>query len=143
MEKRIILAVFIIRKLIENDKVTDKTKSKTIDVFKLPRNKKQITPMNFWDIDEIYDYQNESEIKISITDLSNVCIHSRILYLTIDETGNWDFLLVTSDFKQEQYLLKIPVSGLIDIFETVITDYPTIISIAWNEEKGKYEKTTE
>lgn len=140
MEKRIVLALYIIRKLIENDKVTNKTKDLEISVTKTPRTTKEITPINFWDLDEIYDNTKSAEAHVDIFELSNICIHSKVLFLKTDQVGNWDLLEVTSDFKQEQFLLGIRCHELIRILELVIKDYPRTYNYRWNQKKGRWDK---
>lgn len=140
MEKRIVLCFYIIRKLIENDKVTNKTKSHVLTIEKFPRTLKAITPINYWVIDEIYELDNGSIENINIKDFSDLCIHSRIIYLQIDDTDNWDKLYLTSDKKMDEFLLSVSVEELIRTLNIVIKDYPKSINYTWNPSKSDFDK---
>lgn len=140
MEKHIVLAYYIVRKLIENDKVTNKTKSQVLTVEKFPRTAKAITPFNYWAIDEIYDLNKGVTENLNIKDFSDVCIHSRTIYLTIDKTKNWDKLFLTSDKKMDEFLMAVSTEELIRTLNIVIKDYPKSLSYTWNPKKGKYDK---
>lgn len=137
-EKELIISFFCIRKLIETHKVSNKSKQYRADVFCYAPTGKKITKMNQWDIDDIYDLQNEKRVRKSIVFLSNQLIHSCTLYAYRESDRNWGGVYACSDFERDKTIYRIPVQEIIKIFKLVGNDYPSILKMTKPDEGGDY-----
>jgi len=137
-EKELIISFFCIRKLIEADKVSNKSKQYRADVFCYAPKDKKITKMNQWDIDDIYDLQNEKSVRRNILFLANQLIHSSTLYAYRESDRNWGGVYVCSDFERDRTIYRIPVQEIIKILKLVGTDYPSMLEMTWDYESGDY-----
>ncbi|MBP7528114.1 MAG: hypothetical protein KA801_09325 [Syntrophorhabdaceae bacterium] len=137
-EKELIISFFCIRKLIEDHKVSSKSRQYRADVFSYMPTGKKISKLNQWDIDEIYDLQKEKPVKKGIVFIANQLIHSCTLYAYRESDRNWGGVYACSDFERDKTVYRIPVQEIIRIFKLVGNDYPSLISMSWAEECGDF-----
>ena len=79
-EKEIIISFFLIRKLIEANKISKAVKKTKIQLLAYPRTNKQLTNRNHWDVRELYDFDNPKNVTKGIVFLSNQLIHSLTIF---------------------------------------------------------------
>jgi hypothetical protein len=137
-EKELIISFFCIRKLIEDHKVSSKSRRYRADVFCYTPTGKKITKLNQWDIHDIYDFLREKRVRKSIVFLANQLIHSCTLYAYRESDRNWGGIYACSDFERDKTIYRIPVQEIISIFKLVATDYPLSISMTWTKECGDF-----
>lgn len=137
-EKELIISFFCIRKLFEAHKVSRKSKQYRAEVFCYKPAGKQITKLNQWNIDEIYDLSNESKVRKNIIFLANQLIHSCTIYAYREPNRNWGGVYTCSDFERDKTIYRIPIQEIIKIFELVGKDYPSYMKATWSEEYGDY-----
>jgi hypothetical protein len=137
-EKELIVSFFCIRKLIEDHKVSSKSRRYRADVFCYTPTGKKITKLNQWDIDDIYDLQREKGVRKSIVFLANQLIHSCTLFAYRESDRNWGGIYACSDFERDKTIYRIPVQEIIRIFKLVASDYPLSISMTWTKECGDF-----
>jgi hypothetical protein len=137
-EKGLMLSFFCIRKLIETNKVSNKTKRYRADVFCYAPAGKKITKMNQWDINDIYDLQSEKAVRRSILFLANQLIHSCTLYAYREVDRNWGGVFACSDFERNNTIYRIPVQEIVSILKLVGTDYPSSMAMTWDDECVDY-----
>ena len=142
-EKELIISFFCIRKLIEADKVSSKSKQYRAKVFCYAPKGKKITMMNQWDIDDIYDLQNEKPVRRSIAFLANQLIHSCTLYAYRESDRNWGGVYVCSDFERDKTIYRIPVQEIVKILKLVGSDYPSSVAMTWADESRDYVVKTD
>jgi len=142
-EKELIISFFCVRKLIETDKVSNKSRPYRAHVFCYAPKGKKITKINQWDIDDIYDLQNEKAVQKSILFLTNQLIHSCTLYAYREPDRNWGGVYACSDFERDKTIYRIPVQEIIKILKLVGTDYPSSVAMTWADEAGDYVVKTD
>jgi len=142
-EKEIILSLFCIRKLIEANKVSSKSRNYRARIFRCCPTGKKITNLNHWDIHDLYDLDAEHPVSKSITFIANQAIHSCTLfaYRTVDR--NWGGIYVCSDFERDKTIYRVPIDELINIFRLVAKDYPTSMSYEWDDSLEDYKISTD
>lgn len=137
-EKELIISFFLIRKLFETHKVSNKSREYRASVYCYAPTGKRITKLNEWAIDEIYNLEKEKRVKKSILFLSNQLIHSCTIFAYREEDRNWGGVYACSDFERNKTIYRISIQEIIKIFELVGNDYPSSMRMTWNEKKGDY-----
>lgn len=141
-EKEIIISFFCIRKLFEAHKVSSKSREYRAGVYSYAPTGRRITRMNQYSIDEIYDLENEKNVKIKIPFLANQLIHSCTIFAYRNEDRNWGGIYACSDFERNKTIYRIPIEEVISILKLVGKDYPSTFSMTWNERAGDYDVQT-
>lgn len=137
-EKELIVSFFCIRKLFETHKVSKKSRKYRTSVFCYAPTGKKITWHNHWDIDEIYDLENEKNVTKSIVFLANQLIHSCTIFAYREKNRNWGGVYACSDFERDKTIYRIHIKEIISIFELVGNDYPSSMTMTWNEKASDY-----
>ena len=130
----------MIRKLIESNKQSSKTKKYKAKVFRSPCVKK-VNNFNFNDIYHLYNLENEETINKGIIFICNQFIHGGATFAYRDESRNWEAIYTCSDFERDKYVYRIPVSEIIKILEIAGNDYAVSSLYQYDETKGDYKVT--
>ncbi len=141
-EKDIIISFFSIRELFDSHKVSSKSKEYQAEVFSYAAKSEEITRFNQWDIDEVYDLDNEIKVKKPIRFLANQLIHSVTIFAYRNKDRNWGGVYACSDHERNNTIYRIPISEIISILNIVGNDYPSSVTMLWNEEIGDYDIVT-
>jgi len=136
-EKDIVIAFFIVRKLRESYKISDRTYSSKFDIVRY-RNIHHVTNRNYWDIGKCYDLKSPENVKHDMNFICNQLVHGGAMYITMRKDRNWDSIYVCSDFERTNYLYSIPISEIIKILEIIGNEYPKSSSLIYSKEKGDY-----
>ena len=164
LEFNIMSEFYIIRKLIEHKKLTNKFISTKIKGSKYPFIiGKTITPFNDHKWPEFYDFQNKQKVKFDIPFLCNLFIHSfyfipseafieEYLHENLEEATDHEYytlckihkrkyqgILFNSDAKKQDYLYEIDIDKIVNIFEIVSLMDITKTSITYNHKMDKYD----
>lgn len=139
-EKDVVIAFFMIRKLIESNKQSSKTEKFKVKVFRSLCVKK-VNNLNFYDIDNLYDLENEEVVSKDIIFICNQFIHGGATFACRDKNRNWKAIYTCSDFERDKYVYRIPVSEIIKILEVAGHDYASSISYQYDEAKEDYRIT--
>jgi hypothetical protein len=139
-EKDVIIAFFMIRKLIESTKLSSQTIEYKAQIFRSPCVKK-VNNMNFWDIDELYDLEKEESIAKDVNFLCNQLIHGGATFAYREKDRNWGGIYTCSDFERDKYVYKIPLFEIIKILEIAGNDYPVKITMTYTEPKDESKKS--
>ncbi len=141
-EKEIIISFFYIRKLFETHKVTNRSRAYKAEVFSYTPSGRRTTRLNQHSIDEVYNLENERKVKKKIVFLANQLIHSCTIFAYRNEDRNWGGVYACSDFERNKTIYRIPIEEIISIFVLVGNDYPSRVTMSWNEEVGDYDIQT-
>lgn len=141
-EKRIIISFFLIRKLFETYKVSQKSRLYKARIFCHKSRAKKITTKDHFVIDEVYDLNNEREVRKCIPFVANQLIHSCTIFAYREEDRNWGGVYACSDFERDNVIFRIPISEIVKILRLVGNDYPSKMKITWCGEKGDYRVET-
>ncbi|NML72450.1 hypothetical protein HHL23_22090 [Chryseobacterium sp. RP-3-3] len=163
LEFNIVNGFYIIRKLIENNKLTNKFISTNIKGFRYPFiDQKKLTPFNNHKWTEFYDLQNKQKAKFDIQFLCNLFVHSFYFIpceIFVNEQINdlehmddskfhelckiykrkYQQILFNSDDKKLEFLYEIDIDKIIEVFETVSLMDITKMSITYNVRTNKYD----
>ncbi len=166
LEFNIASGFYIIRKLIEHNKLTNRFISTNVKGGKYPfLNHKKLTPFNDHKWPEFYDLQNQQIAKFDIQFLCNLFIHSFYFIpseIFVDEHINtqledtteinddeyndlckihkrtYSKILFNSDDKKTEFLYEIDIDKIINIFEEASIIDISKASIEYNPKTDKY-----
>jgi hypothetical protein len=109
---------FYVRKLIESRKLSRDFADRPIPATSYPAKGKHIHLMNVHrDLDRLFDLDAPTKVSRKIEDLANQLIHSYIFYLSVEEDGPLQGVLVASDRIRHRELLEISARDIIKIFD--------------------------
>ncbi|WP_370409059.1 hypothetical protein [Tenacibaculum dicentrarchi] len=164
-EKEIMFGFYIIRKLIEANKLTNKIVS-TKKEYKVHNNLgTKITIRNRHSFDEYYDFGNYSIRKSDLKFLNNQFIHSYIFSPIISTVDDYSLKLMknekltdeehckihensekevigiffNSDKNKDKSIFQIDIKTIIEIFQDVGNCNVTSISMKYNEKKDDWD----
>lgn len=143
-EKQLIISFFMIRKLLETYRVSQKSRRHKAKVFCFKPSGKKITKLNHYSIDKIYDLKREFKIKKGIVFIANQLIHSCTIFAYRNDPidRNWGGVFACSDWERNKAIYRIPISEIIKIFQLVGNDYLTEIRMTYDEKIDDYEIET-
>ncbi len=141
-EKKICISFFMVRKLMESTKLSSKSLKYKAHIFRSKCNVADVHNLNFWDIDTIYDLDNEEKVFKNLRFVTNQLIHSGALFGFRKEDRNWGGIYTCSDYERAKYVYKIPIEEIIKILNLVGNDYPHSISYTFSDKKKDYIITT-
>ena len=125
LERKIFVSAFSMRKLIENNKLTDRTKKLAVPCRAYPFRGTHIDFLNFHRLDEHYNFSKEKRVSMNIKSLANQIIHSRIFHWQITEDCSRspvsDFL-VSSDHAMKKALYAISINDYISALRAIGKD---------------------
>jgi hypothetical protein len=138
VERDLMVGFFMLRRLIELNKVSSAVKDFRMTVFSCPNSGKPVTLLNRGDVDELYHMDKErKEIKKPLY-LSNQFIHAYLSFLARDETRNWRSIYIVSDFDRNNCIWRIPTAVVQELFLLASQDYPHSASYVFDAKKGDY-----
>ena len=122
IENKIFLSAYVIRKLIENYKLTDKAAAGTVKCRLCRTLGRKVDTFNRHDIDKLYDFSSHIKSSIPIVHLANQIVHSLIFAFenSIDEDsspicGFW----VASDWQKDKHLCGINLNDYLSVMRMV------------------------
>ena len=137
-EKNLFISAFIIRKLIESDKMSDYIDNLSIKV-KAYKPKKHIDKLHCYIDEDEYNWKNVEKKVISIKDISNYLIHSYVFNFSInDENYKCESFFVSSDYDRNKYLYEIQMKDWYKVLDKVSSDSITRISRRFKEKNDDY-----
>ena len=142
-EKELIISFFKIRKLAEDNKLSDSTINHKVVISKFNPTGKKITKLNHHAFDELYDMDNEIKTTKGIIFLTNQFIHSVTLFAFQNSDHIWESIFLCSDFDRDKNLYLVTVPEVIKVFEMVCRNYPRQVSYTWDDKLGDYRSRTE
>jgi hypothetical protein len=139
VEADIFMAAYIVRKLIEANKISTSNMSGKLNLIAYPALNKNVTKMNRLEINELYDFSRPKPIFKGVQFILNQIIHSYVFALCFDEAHKLDAIFVSSEYERHKYLYFIEIGDLITYFKRVGNDYPNVSAAIFNEKKRDYE----
>jgi hypothetical protein len=142
VERDLMVGLFLLRRLIELNRVSSATKNMRLRIFSHKARGKLVTQMNGHRIWELYDMENEiAETKKPLY-VSNQFIHTYTSIISRDESRNWSDVYIVSDFDRNDCIWRVPISLIESLFLTASADYPYMIEKKFNPKTGDYDVTT-
>jgi len=140
IERELMVGFFIVRRMIELNKISAKMINKPISVFSCPA----LMPVNKLNAHrrwETYDLNNEVRCSRNLVYITNQFIHSYSSGVLRDETGNWGDVYIGSDYERNKCIWRIAVVEIHTLFSAIAKDYPRVMSFNYNEKKLDYDVT--
>jgi hypothetical protein len=164
-EKKIMFGFYIIRKLMEANKLTNKVGSTKFEMKLYKNNGTKVTRMNNHRFDENYDLETFKMVKLDLKFLINQFIHSYVfvpVISVIDEEAKkliesedlsedekievyyssekeLTGILVNTDSNKNDSLYEINIHDIIEIFKKIGECNVTRIEMKYNHKKGDYD----
>ncbi|WHN65957.1 hypothetical protein [Cysteiniphilum sp. QT6929] len=108
IEKELILSLFIIRKLIEVNRVSSITKTEKYHIYQAPAIT-DINNLNYQNIEQNYDYKQRKKVLKDVKFICNQFIHSKLVWAYRDTNRNWSGVITCSDFEIAKFIYDIPI----------------------------------
>ena len=143
VERDLMIGFFIIRRLIELNKVSSRTRDYSLKVHACPAVAIEVTQLNKGWIFETYDLENEKQIIKKPLYISNQFIHAYMSFVFRDETRNWSDVYVVSEFDRNDCFWRVPIPVIRKLFELASDDYPSRLLSVWCPKKKDYVVTTD
>jgi hypothetical protein len=123
IQRSVFLSAFVLRKLMENRKVTDAVRDQSISCKAYPSFRKVSDRVSTFsglaDVSDDYNLTNPEEVTLSCIDLMSEIMHSYVFRIVIDEKTNFMIaFLVNSYNRRDSRLLEIDLQR----FESILTD---------------------
>jgi len=141
VQRDVSIGFFLLRRLIELQKVSSATSSMQMNVFGYKANK-PITLMNRHDLPENYRWESEIAFKKSVVFIANQFVHSYVGLISRGPDRNWEDFFVASDFERNRHVWRVPTSEIGLAFETAAEDFPRWMEVKFNPDINDYEVKT-
>jgi hypothetical protein len=141
LERGVFLSAFILRKLMENRKLTDALRDrsmrcKSFRAFR-PLSDRVSRFFGIFDPNKEYDLANPIEVTLSSFDLMSQIMHSYVFIPLIDEeTEAWTSFLVNSYRNRDDHLLEVNTDEFERLLSDAIRDDVTEIQVTKHPESG-------
>lgn len=123
VEQEVFYIAYVIRKLIEAQKISDEVEFQKVTVARF-RPKGMLVEMNNWHkLDKLYDLAESVRQTLSLRDLCNQVIHSYIFAIVHNEinTGMCGFFFA-SDRQKPKGLFYIELAELLNVADNIVRD---------------------
>jgi hypothetical protein len=142
VERDLIIGCFIVRRLVELNKVSSRTSHASLDVFGIPVSR-SVTKLNRLSIDRNYNWSAAIPVSKPVLYICNQCIHSYVSFVERGKDRNWSALFAVSDYDKDRTIWRIPMAELVRIFETAASDYPVDMRLKFDAKLGDYRVETD
>ncbi len=142
VERDLMIGFFLLRRLIDLNKVSSAIKNRQLRIFSYTAKGKPVTWINGHRIWELYDMENEvAETKKPLY-VSNQFIHAYTSFVARDETRNWSDVILVSDFDRNDCIWRVPIPEIESLFRSASEDYPHTVKATFNPKTGDYDVKT-
>jgi hypothetical protein len=141
-EKELMVSFFMVRALLEREKLSKKVTDHVVPVARSPWNGTPVTKLNYWCVDELYDFDQTREIMVSLNFVSNQFVHARAIFSGRDKSRNWSEVLVCSDYEKKKAVYVVALSDIRTVFRLVAGDSVTWSKAVYDTAKGDYVVTS-
>ncbi|NQT51687.1 hypothetical protein HQ576_06545 [bacterium] len=139
VEKDVLIAFYVIRKLIEaRSKLSTSTASDMLELKAYVATGKPITLLNWHRLDELYDFSCPRSQRRDVLFVCNQVIHSYVFMVAASESEAFSGILFSSDRERNKCLYELSATRLIRLLEKVASDYPSQVQMAFDESLGDY-----
>jgi hypothetical protein len=138
LEKKILLAAYIIRKLTEANKVSTSLTHRQIVCQQFPAASNFITIINKHRIDKLYSLTKPRRRSIGTADLINLIIHSFIFEEVLDSAHATEGFYVTSDRRRYSDLWHVSIARFTRLMREYADDRPSVSMAVFDPDKNDY-----
>lgn len=143
-EKEVMIGFYVVRKLLESQKLPNIIASTKLIGIKYPNNGTDVHLMNNHRFPEHYDFENGKDEKFDLKFLINQIVHSYIFSpnFDIDET-NGDMTLSAihfcSDDHRNKWIYEVSIQTIIELFDKVGQSNVTSAHYFYDHQKKDYK----
>jgi hypothetical protein len=142
IQRAVFLSAFILRKLMENRKVTDAVRDQSIRCNAYPAfrsvSDRVSTFTGLADVTDDYDFTKPEDVTLSCFDLMSEVMHSYVFRIVIDDqTNSMISFLVNSYNRRDNRLLEIDLQRFESVLTDAIRDSVESMSISRHPASGK------
>lgn len=142
-ERKLMLAAFQIRSLLERPKVNDRARSSSMSVVRYKKigNRTFTVTGSGWP-DDCFDMENPEPDKLSVLDVCNQLIHYYWMQ-TLTEGKAFTSMLVFSDYKRHKWAYEFGIEDLLRLFRIFGDDSSCVVGAdsIWDEKKQDFVVT--
>ncbi|MCG3180120.1 MAG: hypothetical protein BIFFINMI_02475 [Phycisphaerae bacterium] len=142
IERDIMIGFFVLRRLIELNKVSSLTRNSHLRIFSYVTTGKSVTRLNNHRLDELYDLEHERASEKKPFYIANQFVHAFTSFVARDNTRNWSDVFVVSDFDRNDCIWRVPVAEIRRVFQLAAGDYPHSVQMVWNSKTTDYDVVT-
>jgi len=142
-ERKLMLAAFQIRSLLERPKVNDRARSRSMPVLRYKKiGNRPFTATGAGWPRERFDMENPETDALPILDVCNQLIHYHWLQ-TLSEDRAFTSMLVFSDYKRHKWAYELRIEDLLYLFEVFGDESPCVIGMEsrWDDKKQDFVVT--
>lgn len=140
-EREVMLAIFMVRTLMERHKLSEELLAEQIPLQAYSKKtQKPTTWLNNHKIDELFDLEAPRSKMLALPFFCNQIIHSYIL-LPVQDGHQFSHLLFSSDYERNRFLYFAAVAPLIGLLRRVASDHPVRSHLRFNAKKHDYDIT--
>jgi len=141
LEKAVFIGFYIVRKLIEANKLSLTSKKRPIELISYPSLGEIVHSRNWHKLHELYDWRNGSNQTKDLMFVCNQIVHSYIFMPIFSSTNKLKGFAFCSDRERNNMLFFIALNKLIQLFLFVSHDYLTASSTIFCAKTKDWEET--
>jgi hypothetical protein len=140
-EKKIFLSVYIIRKLLEAEKICSHFENYLLACKKYSRSNSNITKLNSHRVEEHYVFENPSNGSISMSAFVNQIIHSYYFFYSYNEENHIEGIVFASrqGRGKNNFLYDVKLDDILCLFLAVAKCHPCHIEYIFKKDRSDYE----
>lgn len=142
IERDVMIGFFIVRRLIELNKVSSHIAKLELGVFRSPA-VRAVTKLNRFSFERNYDWQAEQPEQRPVKYICNQCIHSYVSAVLRASDRNWSDLLVVSDYGRAKTIWRVPFSAIVQLFSATAKDWPSEMHMVFDTDLDDFIVTTD
>ena len=142
VERDVMIGFFVVRRMIELQKVSSRVASMQVDVFSAPVAKK-VTLLNRFAIEENYDWNAEQALKRPVLYVANQFIHAYVSFVSRGPDRNWSDFWVVSDYDRTNVIWRVEFKTIIALFESTAGDWSAELRMIYDDRLEDYKMTTD
>lgn len=139
-ERKLMLAAFQIRSLLERPKVNDRARASSMSVLRYKKvGGRPFTATGSGWPHERFDMENPESSSLSVANICNQLIHYYWME-TPSEGKSFASMLVFSDYERHKWAYQIEIEGLLRLFQIFGDDASSVVGShsAWDDKKQNY-----
>jgi hypothetical protein len=141
IQRAVFFSAFAMRKLMENRKLTDALRDKSIrcEAYRAlqPVSDRVSTFAGLADVSDDYDMTTPEQITLSCFDLMSEIMHSYVFKIVVDEHDRMVSFLVNSYNKRDCRLLEIDLQAFEDVLSGAVHDRVAAMTVLVHPTSGK------
>lgn len=142
VERDVMIGFFIVRRMIELNKVSSRVAKLQLKVFSAPVTN-HVNKGSRFSVEQNYDWNAEIPEKKAVPYICNQCIHAYLSFVERGPDRNWSDLLVVSDYDRNNVVWRVPINTIVSLFEAASNDWPVSYHMIYDPKLDDYEVTTD